>query len=94
MLNIHPLTLGLYQTNCSIVHNEGSKRCIVIDPGYEANTILNRTAVLGLEIEAILLTHAHFDHVGAVRAIAADTENNANNEMHFFMFILLYFLFY
>lgn len=74
MLNIHMLTLGLYQTNCYIVHNEGSGKCLVIDPGYEANTILNRTALLGLEIEAILLTHGHFDHVGAVRQIAADTD--------------------
>ncbi len=74
MLKIHTLPLGLYQTNCYIVHNEGSKCCIVIDPGYEANTILNRTALLGLEVEAILLTHGHFDHVGAVRQIAADTD--------------------
>ncbi len=74
MLQIHTLTLGLYQTNCYIVHNEGKKECIVIDPGYEADTIMNRTALLGLEIKAILLTHAHFDHVGAVRQIAADTD--------------------
>ncbi len=74
MLQIHTLTLGLYQTNCYIVHNEGEKECIVIDPGYEANTIMNRAALLGLEIKAILLTHAHFDHVGAVRQIAADTD--------------------
>ena len=74
MLNIHTLVLGLYQTNCYIVHKEGAKACIIIDPGYEANTILNRTALLGLEIKAILLTHGHFDHVGAVRQIAADTD--------------------
>lgn len=74
MLNIHTLTLGLYQTNCYIVHNENSKECIVIDPGYDANTILNRAALLGLQIKAILLTHGHFDHVGAVRQIAADTD--------------------
>ena len=74
MLQVHTLTLGLYQTNCYLVHNEGAKECIVIDPGYEANTILNRAALLGLEIKAILLTHGHFDHVGAVRQIAADTD--------------------
>ena len=74
MLQIHTLTLGLYQTNCYLVHKEGEKECIVIDPGYEANTIMNRAALLGLEIKAILLTHAHFDHVGAVRQIAADTD--------------------
>ena len=74
MLQVHTLTLGLYQTNCYIVHKEGSQQCLVIDPGYEANTILNRVALLGLEIQAILLTHGHFDHVGAVRQIAADTD--------------------
>ena len=74
MLNIHTLTLGLYQTNTYIVSKEGSNKCIVIDPGYEASTIMNRAALLGLTIEAILLTHAHFDHLGAVRAIVADTD--------------------
>ena len=74
MIQIHTLTLGLYQTNCYIVHKEGSKQCVVIDPGYDANTILGRAALLGLQIEAILLTHGHFDHVGAVAALAADTD--------------------
>jgi glyoxylase-like metal-dependent hydrolase (beta-lactamase superfamily II) len=74
MIQIHTLTLGLYQTNCYIVHAEGSKSCVVIDPGYDANTILGRAALLGLEVEAILLTHGHFDHVGAVAALAADTD--------------------
>ena len=74
MIHIHCLPLGLYQTNTYIVSKDDCKRCIVIDPGYEADTILNRTALLGLEIEAILLTHGHFDHVGAVRQIAADTD--------------------
>ena len=74
MIQIHTLTLGLYQTNCYIVHEEGSKSCVVIDPGYDANTSLGRAALLGLEVEAILLTHGHFDHVGAVAALAADTD--------------------
>ena len=74
MLNIHTLTLGLYQTNTYIVSKVGSNQCIVIDPGYEANTILNRAALLGLQINAVLLTHAHFDHLGAVRQIAADSD--------------------
>ena len=47
---IHTLTLGLYQTNCYIVHKEGCASCVVIDPGYSADTILNRAAVLGLRI--------------------------------------------
>ena len=74
MLKIHTLTLGLYQTNTYIIHEENSKSCCVIDPGYQANTILEMLDALGLTLEAILLTHGHFDHVGAVKDLAADTD--------------------
>lgn len=73
-MEITCLTLGLYQTNCYIVHNSGSSACCVIDPGYEAEKILNKVQSLGLTVEAILLTHGHFDHVGAVAEIAAETD--------------------
>jgi len=73
MLKIHKLTLGLYQTNTYIIHDDASTSCCVIDPGYEADTILSKVESLGLTLEAILLTHGHFDHVGAVRDLAADT---------------------
>ena len=73
MLNIHTMPLGLYQTNTYIVSKSGSQKCIVIDPGYEAGTIMGRVALMGLEVEAILLTHGHFDHVGAVKELAAET---------------------
>ena len=74
MLNVHALALGAYQTNCYIIHDEKSPSCCVIDPGYEADTILDKLSELGLTLEAILLTHGHFDHVGAVRQLAADTD--------------------
>ena len=74
MLKIHTLTLGLYQTNTYIIHEENSKSCCVIDPGYQANTILEKLDALGLTLEAILLTHGHFDHVGAVKDLAADAD--------------------
>ena len=73
-MEITQLTLGLYQTNCYIVYDPGQKRCCIIDPGYEAGTILDRVNQLGLTVEAILLTHGHFDHVGAVAEIAAETD--------------------
>ena len=73
MLKVHALTLGAYQVNCYIIHDEKSTSCCIIDPGYEADTILDKLSELGLTLEAILLTHGHFDHVGAVRDIAADT---------------------
>ena len=74
MLKIHTLTLGMYQTNTYIIHEENSKSCCVIDPGYQANTILEKLDSLGLTLDAILLTHGHFDHVGAVKDLAADTD--------------------
>ena len=73
MLNIHTLTLGAYGTNCYIVHDSASKTCCVIDPGYTPEKVLAEVNALGLTVEAILLTHGHFDHVGGVKEIAAET---------------------
>jgi glyoxylase-like metal-dependent hydrolase (beta-lactamase superfamily II) len=71
MIKIYCMPLGAYQTNCYIVHRLDCKKCIIIDPGYEAHTICDKLDDLELEPEAILLTHGHFDHVGAVRDLAA-----------------------
>ena len=68
-MNLKTLALGAYQTNCHILSN-GSE-AIVIDPGYEPDTILD--SLEGLTLKAILLTHGHFDHVGAVRELVAET---------------------
>ena len=68
------MALGAYQTNCYILYSEQSDRCVVIDPGYEPERILAETARLGKTIEAVLLTHGHFDHVGAVRTLVAETD--------------------
>lgn len=68
---IHTLPLGAYQTNTYIVENEG--HCAIIDPGYEPDTILSFLAKGNLTADAILLTHGHFDHVGAVKEIVKKT---------------------
>lgn len=73
MLKVHSMALGDYQTNCYIIHDETSKTCCIIDPGYDADFILNKLDSLGLTLEAILLTHGHFDHVGAVEQIVEAT---------------------
>ena len=73
MLKLQALTLGNYQTNCYIVYEENAKTCVVIDPGYQPEAILQALEELSLSLEAILLTHGHFDHVGGVKILAADT---------------------
>ncbi len=72
-MTIHTLVLGDYQVNCYIVHEDGCSRCVVIDPGYDDSAVLRKLQELGLTLEAILLTHGHFDHVGAVKALVAAT---------------------
>ena len=64
------MPLGDYQTNCYLCWDEETKRCAIIDPGYEPETILAAIRARGLTPAMILLTHAHFDHVGAVRPLA------------------------
>jgi glyoxylase-like metal-dependent hydrolase (beta-lactamase superfamily II) len=70
-LDVEMLTVGPIAENCFLVRREGSNRVLVVDPGEEAERILAAVAASGAEVEAILLTHTHFDHVGAVAPVAA-----------------------
>ena len=72
-MKIDTMMLGSYQTNCYIVWAEGSSSCAVIDPGFDAGRVLSRLKALGLSLDAILLTHGHFDHVGAVEELVSAT---------------------
>lgn len=72
-MNVLTLPLGSYQTNCYILWNEGSDRCLVIDPGYPVPALDAALSKHGLTPEAILLTHGHFDHVGGVENLARRT---------------------
>lgn len=73
-MHIVTMPLGAYQTNCYLLWQDGQDSCLVIDPGYEPEKVLKKAGQLGKRIEAILLTHGHFDHVGGVRQLAADTD--------------------
>ena len=70
MLQIQTLPLGYLQTNCYILEGDGG--CLVIDPGDEANVVVH--CLGNRKLEAILLTHGHFDHVGAVKDLVAETD--------------------
>ena len=66
-------TVGPLQENCWIVRPGGGDRALVIDPGDEAERLQGAIEDLGVTVEAILLTHTHFDHVGAVAPLARAT---------------------
>jgi hydroxyacylglutathione hydrolase len=72
-IEVEMLTVGAIAENCFIARAEGSEKLVVVDPGDEAERILAKVAEMGGEVEAILLTHTHFDHVGAVAALARAT---------------------
>ena len=72
-MDVRMFTVGPVQENCFLINREGSNRALIVDPGDEAPKLLGAIEQLGLELEAILLTHTHFDHVGAVAPVARAT---------------------
>lgn len=74
MLLIQTMCLGDLHTNCYIIQDRACTHCCVIDPACDAERILSYIQKSGLTLDAIFLTHGHFDHVGAVKELAADTD--------------------
>lgn len=70
---IKTLPVGHLDTNCYVVTNEETLSSVVIDPGAESNTVLEYLEENRMKCEAIMLTHGHFDHTGAVDAVAEET---------------------
>lgn len=73
MLKVETYPLGSIMTNAYLVFDEQAKKGIVIDPGSEPQALLQHIKELDLQIEAILLTHAHFDHIGGLEAVRERT---------------------
>jgi glyoxylase-like metal-dependent hydrolase (beta-lactamase superfamily II) len=74
MIDARMFTVGPVQENCFIVRTAGSDRAVIVDPGDESERLIEALGALGITtVEAILLTHTHFDHVGAVAPMASAT---------------------
>ena len=71
-MKLAQLPVGMLATNCYLVADDAG-RCAVIDPGSHTEKILKKAAEEGFTIEAILLTHGHFDHVMAAPGIQKAT---------------------
>ena len=72
-MDVRVLTVGPVAENCFVVRGEGAERGLIVDPGEEPERILRLVDELGIGIDAILLTHTHFDHIGAVAPVASAT---------------------
>ena len=72
-LDVEMLTVGPVAGNCFLLRREGSDRLLVVDPGEEEGRILAAIEATGAAVEAILITHCHFDHIGAVAPVATAT---------------------
>jgi glyoxylase-like metal-dependent hydrolase (beta-lactamase superfamily II) len=72
-IEVRQLTVGPIAENCFVLRREGGGKALVIDPGEEPDRILTEAEATGAEVEAILITHCHFDHIGAVAPVARAT---------------------
>ena len=72
-MDVRSFTVGPFAENTYFIRRDGSEKTIVFDPGDEPELLLGAIDQLGLDVEAILLTHTHVDHVGAVTPVAEAT---------------------
>jgi hydroxyacylglutathione hydrolase len=68
-VNVQTLTVGAFQENCYLVIDDRTNRSVVVDPGGEGERIVEAIENSGSELEAIWVTHAHVDHVGAIASV-------------------------
>jgi hydroxyacylglutathione hydrolase len=72
-VDVRSFTVGPVAENCYVVRRDGAASGLIVDPGEEPERILGAVEQLGVSIEAILITHCHFDHIGAVAPVAEAT---------------------
>jgi hydroxyacylglutathione hydrolase len=72
-LDVRTFTVGAFRENAYVVRNPGAAEALLIDPGDEAERLIEAITTLEVTIPAILITHTHIDHIGAVAALARHT---------------------
>jgi glyoxylase-like metal-dependent hydrolase (beta-lactamase superfamily II) len=72
-MDVRMFTVGPVQENSFLIRRDGSDHALLVDPGDEAPKLLGAIEALGVTLDAILLTHCHFDHIGAVAPVARAT---------------------
>jgi hydroxyacylglutathione hydrolase len=72
-MDVRMLTVGPVQENTFFVRHDGARAALVIDPGDEPDRLTSLIDELDLDVQAILITHTHFDHIGAVAPLARQT---------------------
>jgi glyoxylase-like metal-dependent hydrolase (beta-lactamase superfamily II) len=72
-MDVRMFTVGPVQENSFLLRRDGGDHALLVDPGEEAPKLLGAIEALGVTLDAILLTHCHFDHVGAVAPVAKAT---------------------
>jgi hydroxyacylglutathione hydrolase len=68
-VNVHAITVGAFQENCYLLTDDAASRAVIVDPGSEGDRLVDAVERSGATLDAIWITHAHVDHVGAIASI-------------------------
>ena len=68
-MKVQTFTVGAFQENCYLLVDHNTNRAVIVDPGSEGSRLVEAIDDSGATLDAIWITHAHVDHVGAIASI-------------------------